>query len=121
MKVLIIDDESAILKMYAMPFEAAGYEVITALEGTTGLKFAQDQQPNVILLDIIMPRVNGLDVLRTLKEDAATKNIPVFLLTNLPEECSEAKCEELGAVGYLVKAQNEPSVVVEKVKEILKK
>lgn len=121
MKVLIIDDEQAILKMYSAPFEAVGDEVITALEGETGLKFAKEQIPDVILLDIIMPRVNGLDVLKTLKDDPATNNIPVILLTNLPEECSGEKAKELGAAGYLVKAQNEPSKVVEIVKSTLKK
>jgi len=119
MKVLIIDDEQAILKMYAVPFEAAGDEVITAIDGQTGLQFAKDQAPNVILLDIIMPRVNGLDVLKKLKEDTSTQKIPVILLTNLPEECSEDKAKELGAIGYLVKAQNEPAVVAEKVKKLL--
>lgn len=121
MKVLIIDDEQSILKMYSAPFEAAGDEVVTTLEGQTGLKFARGEQPNVILLDIIMPRVNGLDVLKTLKEDPATNKIPVILLTNLPEECSEEKAKELGAAGYLVKAQNEPTAVVEIVKKTISK
>lgn len=121
MKVLIIDDEQSILKMYSAPFEAAGDEVITALEGETGLKFAKEQMPDVILLDIIMPRFNGLDVLKTLKEDPATKNIPVILLTNLPEESSEAKAKELGGAGYLVKAKNEPSAVVRIVKKTIGK
>jgi CheY-like chemotaxis protein len=121
MKVLIIDDEQAILKMYATPFEARGNEVITAVDGATGLQFAKNQQPDIILLDIIMPRVNGLDILKDLKADNNTKNIPVVLLTNLPEECSEEKAKELGAAGYLVKAQNEPSVVLEKVLAITKK
>ncbi len=120
MKILIIDDEQSILKMYTAPFEAKGDEVMTALEGETGLKFARDQHPDVILLDIIMPRVNGLDILKTLKEDPATKEIPVVLLTNLPEESSIEKTKSLGAAGYLVKAQNEPSIVVEKVKKIVK-
>lgn len=120
MKVLIIDDEQAILKMYASPFETAGDEVITALEGETGFKFAEEQTPDVILLDIIMPRINGLDVLKKLKENSATKNIPVILLTNLPEETSIEKTKELGAAGYLVKAQTEPNKVVEIVKNTLK-
>lgn len=120
MKVLIIDDEQAILKMYTVPFEAAGDEVMTATDGQTGLQFAK-QIPDIVLLDIIMPRINGLDVLKSLKEDPATKNIPVILLTNLPEECSEDKAKELGAAGYLVKAQNEPNMVVQKVKELIKK
>lgn len=113
MKVLIIDDEQAILKMYAMPFEAGGHEVATAIDGQTGIKFAKEQTPDIIFLDIIMPKINGLDILKSLKEDPATKNIPVVLLTNLPAECSEEKATALGASGYLVKAQNEPNTIVQ--------
>jgi len=121
MKILIIDDEQAILKMYSQPFEAAGDEVMTATEGETGLKFAEEQMPDVVLLDIIMPKFNGLDVLKKFKENPAIKNIPVVLLTNLPEECSADKAKELGAAGYLVKAKTEPAEVVNIVKELLKK
>lgn len=120
MKILIIDDEQAILKMYSAAFEAEGDEVTTALEGETGFKFAQEQAPNIILLDIIMPRFNGLDVLKRLKEDNATKDIPVIVLTNLLEESSEEKAKTLGAAGYFVKAQTEPAAVVEMVKKVLK-
>lgn len=119
MKVLIIDDEKSILKMYSEYLKAASIEVFSASGGEQGLAIARQQKPDVILLDIIMPKLNGLDVLKTIKEDPNIKNIPVFLLTNLPEECSGDKAKELGAAGYLVKAEYEPKMVVDAVTKAL--
>lgn len=116
MKVLIIDDERGILKMYAEYFKISGIETLQAVDGKMGIKIAKEQKPDVILLDIIMPRYNGLDVLKDVKQDQDLKNIPVFLLTNLPEESSGEKAKELGAYGYLVKAQNEPKMVVDAIR-----
>lgn len=113
MKVLIIDDEMGILRMYQSYLQTVNIEVIAANSGEEGLKQAQDNHPDIILLDIIMPRMNGLDVLQKLKEQEATKNIPVYLLTNLPAECSGDKATALGAAGYLVKAENEPRMVTD--------
>lgn len=116
MKVLIVDDESGILKMYSEYLTTQGFEVMTAGNGEEGIKVAKDQKPDVILLDIIMPKLNGLDVLKALKTDPDLKNIPVYLLTNLPEECSGDKAKELGACGYLVKAENEPKMIADVIK-----
>lgn len=120
MKVLIVDDESGILKMYSEYLTTQGFEVLTASNGEEGIKVAKEQKPDVILLDIIMPKFNGLDVLSKIKKDNDIKNIPVYLLTNLPEECSGAKAKELGCAGYLVKAQNEPKMIADVIKEIKK-
>ena len=118
MKVIIVDDEQAILKMYKLSLEAAGLEVLTAATGVEALEKIKQEKPQVVLLDIIMPQLNGLDVLTAIKEDETTKNIPVYLLTNLPEECSGDKAKELGAAGYFVKAQTEPQEIVQKVKNM---
>lgn len=108
MKVLLIDDEPAVLKMYRLALEEAGYEVMTAAGGPEGLEAAQSQKPAIILLDIIMPTMNGFDVLADLKKNPETASIPVILLTNLPETTSGEKARQLGAVDYLVKAHVEP-------------
>ena len=121
MKALIIDDEKSILKMYSEYLKTAGFEVFSASGGEQGLVIAKEQKPDFILLDIIMPKLNGLDVLKTIKEDPDIKDIPVFLLTNLPEECSGNKAKELGAAGYLVKAEYEPKMVVEVIKKVVEK
>ena len=120
MKVLIIDDEKPIVKMYEEYLKTADIDVVSAFDGETGIGLAKAHQPDVILLDIIMPKLNGLDVLSKIKADPDIKNIPVFLLTNLPEECSGDKAEELGAAGYLVKAENEPKMVVDVIKKAIK-
>lgn len=119
MKVLIVDDEKGILKMYGEYFKTANIEALEASDGEAAIKIAKEQKPEAILLDIIMPRYNGLDVLKDIKNDPEIKNIPVFLLTNLPEESSGDKAKELGAAGYMVKAQYEPRMVVEMVNKAL--
>ena len=119
-KVLIVDDEQGILKMYSEYLTTQGFEVVTAQNGEEGIKVAKDQKPNVILLDIIMPKFNGLDVLKALKTDPDIKNTPIYLLTNLPEECSGDKAKELGATGYLVKAENEPKMIADVIRGLKK-
>ena len=118
MKVLIIDDEPIILKMYEEIFRSGGFETLTAFDGEAGIKQAKENKPDYIMLDIIMPTFNGLDVLKKMKEDSEIKNIPVYLLTNLPAECSEEKAKSLGAAGYFVKAENDPKTVMEKIKSL---
>ena len=121
MKVLIIDDEKGILKMYSEYLQIGGIQTLEANDGQTGIKLAKEQKPDVILLDIIMPRYNGLDVLKDIKADEELKNIPVFLLTNLPQESSGDKTKALGANGYLVKAEYEPKMVLDVIKGAINK
>lgn len=120
-KILIIDDEPAVLQMYKMKLEMEGFLAITAVDGERGIEIAKKEKPDVILLDIIMPKLNGLDVLKILKEDKDTKEIPVFLLTNLPAESGGEKGQELGAVGYLVKAEYEPEALTTMLKGVIEK
>lgn len=120
MKILIIDDEQGILDMYSQYLVANNHAVFTALDGEKGIKAAHDNKPEVIFLDIIMPKYNGLDVLQNIKKDEELKNIPVYLLTNLPEESSGGKATELGAAGYLFKADNEPRNLLDVINKINK-
>jgi len=118
-KVLIIDDEDPILKMYSAAL-SEDFEVITAKTGLLGIELAKKEKPDLIYLDIIMPEMNGLDVLKNMKDDKETANIPVVLLTNLPKEASGDKALSLGAENYLVKVDNTPDQLVEITKERLK-
>lgn len=111
--VLLVDDEPAILDMYKAKLDQEGFTVLTATNGLDGIEIAKKERPSVILLDIIMPQVNGFDVLKTLKESPETKDIPVFITTNLPEHTSGQKAKELGAVSYLVKAEYEPGMIAD--------
>ena len=115
-KILIIDDEESVLEMYKMKLEMEGFEVQTAADGERGIEMAKKEKPKVILLDIIMPKLNGFDVLKILKENKETQNIPVFLLTNLPKEAGEKKSKELDMAGYLVKAEYEPAALANIIK-----
>lgn len=117
--ILIVDDEAAIADMYKLKFEQNGYTVFTAANGEEGISSARENHPDSILLDIIMPKVNGLDVLKRLKEDPETKDIPIFMTTNLPEHTSGEKSRALGAEGYLVKAEYDPSQILEIVQKAL--
>jgi len=93
--------------------------MISALDGETGLRLAKSAKPDVILLDLILPRVHGFTVLKQLKEDEETKAIPVIVLTNLEEMGDINRAIELGATTYLVKAQYSLEEVLEKVKKVL--
>jgi DNA-binding response OmpR family regulator len=118
-KILFIEDESALQKTFGEILSQEGYKMISALDGEIGLRLAKSQRPDLILLDLILPKVHGLEVLRKLKEGLATKDIPIIVLTNLEGIGDVDKAIELGATTYLVKAQYSLEEVVEKIKKTL--
>ena len=120
-KVLIIEDEKMLVDMYASKFNKEGFEVEEALTGKQGIDKAKEINPDIILLDIIMPEVDGFAVLKELKNNQKTKNTPIIMLTNLGQDEDIEKGKKFGAVDYLVKANLTPREVVGKVKKILKK
>ncbi|MDI6603141.1 MAG: response regulator, partial [Patescibacteria group bacterium] len=117
--VLFIEDESALQKTFGEILKQEGYEMISALDGEVGLRLAKDKKPDLILLDLILPKMHGFEVLKKLKEDKETKEIPIIILTNLEEISDVDKAIELGATTYLVKAQYTLEEVVEKIKKAL--
>lgn len=118
-KILFIEDESALQKTIGDVLGQEGYEVISALDGEIGLRLAKSKKPDLILLDLILPKRNGFDVLGQLKKDAETRNIPVIVLTNLEGVKDVDKALKLGATTYLVKAQYSLEDVVGKVRKAL--
>ena len=116
-RILIVEDENTIASIYCDKFSREGFAVSYAVDGEEGLRMASEQKPDVILLDIILPRVNGFDVLQKLKANPMTMLIPVIMWTNLSQPEDAQKARSLGAVDYLVKVNNLPSEVVERVKE----
>ncbi|MDD3284988.1 MAG: response regulator [Patescibacteria group bacterium] len=120
-KVLIVEDETMLVNMYIAKFEKEGFETVQAENGKKGIEVAREEKPDIILLDIIMPEMDGFMVLKELKSTPETKNIPIIMLTNLGQEEDVEKGNKLGAIGYLVKANLTPSQVVDKVKEVLSK
>jgi DNA-binding response OmpR family regulator len=118
-KILIVEDDSFLLNMYATKFEMEGFEVVMAEDGEKGLRLAKKEMPDMILLDILLPKMNGFEVLKALKEDELTKDLKVLLLTNLSQRAEVDQGFDLGAVEYLIKAHFMPSEVVAKVKKLL--
>ena len=121
MKILIIDDEQVLLDLYRDVLVEKGHNVLTARRGEDGIKIAMQEQPELILLDILMPDMNGFDVAEHLKSQDVTKNIPIYLLTNLPEESSDEKAKQLGVAGYLMKAMTEPGELAKIIADFEKK
>jgi len=119
-KILFIEDESALQKTFGEVLKQEGYEMIPALDGEIGLRLAKSEKPDLILLDLILPRINGFEVLKQLKINEGTKEIPIIILTNLEKAEDIQKALELGAATYLVKANYTLTEVVEKVKKALK-
>jgi DNA-binding response OmpR family regulator len=119
-KILLVEDDTFLLDMYSTKFELEGFAVLTAEDGKKGLELAKKENPDIILLDILMPKMDGFAVLDELKKNPGTEKIPVILLTNLGQKDDVKKGFEKGAVGYLIKAHFMPSEVVDKIKKILK-
>lgn len=118
-KILFIEDESALQKSIGDVLEQAGYEVISALDGELGLRLAKTEKPDLILLDLILPKMRGFEVLEQLKGDLATKEVPVIILTNLENMEDVNQALELGAMTYLVKTHYTLDEVVGKIKKAL--
>jgi DNA-binding response OmpR family regulator len=120
-KILIIEDELALQKTFSDILEKEGYQVISALNGESGLILAKRENPDLILLDLILPQKDGFEVLKELKKDETTKEIPVIVLTNLEDIQSVERAVELGATTYLVKAQYTLKELIQKIKDELEK
>ncbi|HEX9679026.1 MAG TPA: response regulator [Candidatus Saccharimonadales bacterium] len=119
-KIAIIEDDLAISQMYRLKFEAEGYNVAVAENGIVGLKVIKDFRPDVVLLDMMMPQMNGDEVLAQVRASAWGKDLPVFILTNMGKEEAPATLESLGVTAYIVKAEMTPKQVAEKVKEVVR-
>ncbi len=120
-KIALVEDDPFLSSMYSTKFEMEGFTVFTASDGAKGVEVISREIPDIILLDVLMPKMNGFDVLREIKKHDATKDIPVILLTNLNQSDEVEQGMELGAVDYLIKAHFMPSEVVEKIKAALAK
>jgi len=120
-KILIVDDDIILRQMYEERLKAEGYEVSSATDGGEALKVAKEKPQNLILLDIMMPKINGLDVLKMLKADEDTKKVPIILLTALIQDVDKQKGLAFGADDYIVKSETMPGEVIEKIKRVLDK
>jgi len=118
-KILIIEDDRYISKMYQLKLSLDGFDVVVADNGRIGVEKVKEFRPDIILTDILMPEMDGFDVIKAVKADEELKSTPILIMSNLGQEDHIQKGLELGALGYIVKSQYTPSKVVEKIKEIL--
>lgn len=118
-KVLLAEDDIFVSDVYSMRLQREGYEVILARDGREALNQISEKIPDILLLDIMMPYMDGVEVLQEVKKKDDLKNIPVIMLTNLSEKENIEKTIEMGANDYLIKSHFTPSEVVEKVNGIL--
>lgn len=118
-KVLIIEDEDLVARMLLNSLQFAGFKVQVANNGEDGIKTAKSFRPDLILLDIMMPGIDGIEVLRRLKKDSSIQTIPVVILTNLSGNNDEKYALENGATAFWVKSNIKGREIAEKIKEIL--
>ncbi|MFA6295970.1 MAG: response regulator [Patescibacteria group bacterium] len=120
-KILIVEDDQFLVKIYQTKLESEGFDIELALDGEEGIKKAAKFMPELILLDLILPKMNGFEVLKKLKSEEKTKNIPVIILSNLGQESDVKQGKELGAADYLVKSDHSINEIIDKIKKELEK
>jgi DNA-binding response OmpR family regulator len=118
-KIAIVEDDTAISQMYRIKFEAEGYEVNTAENGKLGLELINDMKPDMVLLDLMMPEMDGEEMLKKLRATSYGKNLKVIILTNMGESEAPESIREMGVEAFILKANMTPRQVAELVKEHL--
>lgn len=118
-KILFIEDEQSLQKTLGDTLAKEGFETASALDGESGLRLAKTENPDLIVCDLILPKISGFDVLKGLKEDQATKKIPVMVLTNLENTEDVEKALSLGATTYLVKTDHTLEDLIGKIRQTL--
>ena len=119
-KILIIEDEKLLREMYVKKFSDTGYAVVAADDAENGIKMAEKETPDLILLDILLPKQNGLGFLEKLRDNPATSKIQVVAFSNFDEPNARQKAKELGVMDYLIKTNFKPKEIVERVGEYLR-
>ncbi len=118
--IILIDDDKFITDMYSEKLQREGFNILSASGGKEGLKLISLYSPDLILLDLVMPRGDGFFVLKEVKKNSSTATMPVIVLTNLSNENDKKEVLRLGADDYLIKIECTPSKIAEKVKALLK-
>lgn len=120
-KILIVDDDKILIGMYKERLELSGYQIETASNGEKGLARVHQEEPDIILLDIMMPKADGYTVLSSIKSDPRLKDIPVIVISALGGDEAKTKAAEIGADDYLIKSETMPGEVIKKIEKVLEK
>lgn len=119
-KILIVEDDKFLRELIARKLTDEGFEIVEAVDGEDGIKKIKEKKPDLVLLDLILPSIDGFEVLSRVKGDASLASIPIIILSNLGQKEEVEKGLDLGAVDYLIKAHFTPGEIIEKIKNILK-
>jgi len=114
-RILLIEDEEIIVDLLQKKLEKEGYEVTVTVDGEMGIEKMKEIRPNLVLLDIVMPKMGGFEVMEKMREDDILKNIPVIIISNSGQPVELDRAKELGARDWLIKAEFDPQEVVDKV------
>lgn len=120
-KILVIEDDKFLLKIIKKKLSTEDYQLVQAMNGEEGLRAAREEKPDLILLDLVLPEMDGFEVLKKLKDNPTCSAIPVIILSNLGEREKVNKGLKLGAADYLVKADLNPGEIVNRIKLVLEK
>lgn len=118
--VLLAEDDNFVSDIYNLKLQKEGFQVILAQDGREAIKYLETEVPDIIMLDIMMPYADGMDVLAAIQKDEHLKHIPILMLTNLSDRENIDRAMSMGASDYLIKAHFTPSEVVQKVRELIK-
>lgn len=117
--LLLVEDDSFLIDILIQKFEADNYNVLHASNGKEAVRKAHDEEPDMILLDIVLPGMNGFEIIKKLKDDETTSDIPVAFLSNLGQKEDIEKGKKLGAVDFIVKANHSLDEIVDRASKIL--
>ena len=119
-KILIVEDDKFLRELIIRKLSEEEFDVVEAVDGEDGIKKIKEEKPDLVLLDLILPGIDGFEVLSKMKENSSLSSIPVIILSNLGQREDVERGMKLGAVDYLVKAHFTPGEIIEKVKSALK-
>lgn len=118
--ILLVEDDLFLVDLYSTKLREVGFEVEIAVSGREGLKKLKEKKPDLLLLDIVLPDLDGWEVLEEIKKDEKLFGLKIFVLSNLGEKKDIERAQQLGVTKYLIKAHFKPSEVVEEIKKVLK-
>jgi two-component system alkaline phosphatase synthesis response regulator PhoP len=116
-KLLLVEDDLFLITMYKTRFEHEGYQVVTAQDGETALALVQQEKPNLVLMDIMLPKMGGVSILEEMRKNQETANTPVIVLSNLTDQTLINQAKQLGVKEFLIKANYTPTQIVEVAKK----
>ncbi|HQB85317.1 MAG: Phosphate regulon transcriptional regulatory protein PhoB [Parcubacteria group bacterium ADurb.Bin247] len=120
LKILVVEDDKFLRELITQKLAREGYDVVSAVDGEDGVVKVKENKPDIVLLDLILPGIDGFEVLAKIKEDEELSNIPVIILSNLGQRDDVDRGIKLGATDFLIKAHFTPSEIVEKIEAVMK-